>query len=677
MTGNDKARALLYAILLASAVTLIVPLPVPLRASFAFIQTYYLPGFVFLLFCGNRRDPRLDDLFLPLLISPVLVSTLVLGCNRITGSLPGAIRAALALFYLLLVISLFIRRSGSSVRRSPIPRVIVLISAAAGAVVIGAYLANRYLLVYTDAWHHASVTYEILDRGIPPLEPRFPDVAIRYMWIYHLFQAVFLERSGLDIYSVLAIFNVVTAFVFPYLVARLTALLTGNRRYILATPIFAFAGLQSASWILWPVFILQSLFGEVRGMEGIVHSLRGIEFNGAKVIYFLTPPFTWLMNMMDKFLTITAMSYALSLFLFSFIAVIAGFSSGRSRLGDALVLFVAMIGCFLFHVVIGLSLIIAAVGAGILLYLYERVKLRSSPPLFQWLGVPAVAAAAFAAALPYFVSLTGGAGSGTIIRDHLHFGYTNLFTTVAPLIVLLPFSLRAIRDIVRTDERPFRILMLWVACLFILGIFADLPGIAENKIVFPIFMLLVLPVSWRIVDGLAAAGRVRRALLSVWILVLFAVPPVLTVRGFVLERPDQPQFEKRYRLTEAERDVYRWIRENTGSDAVMIEENTYNLMPVYARRRNFILQPTFIHVHNYSGERVARYVRIHRNLFSEESISEESIEILQHMPHSFYVVLWREELEDNPHLRERFASHPEWFARSYENAAGIVYRVVK
>lgn len=661
-----------------TVVTLFLSLPTPLRVAFGFLQAYYLPGFVFLLYFGDPRRPRLDDLFLPLVISPVLIAAFVLGLYQFTGSLTESIRGSLVLFYLFLIVALFREARTTAEAPRAVPASLILISAAACAIVVASYLLNRYLLVYSDAWHHASVTLEILDRDVPPLDPRFPDVAIRYMWIYHLFQAICKELSGLEVRPVLGVFNAVVAFSFPYLAARLTVQFREERRYVLTTPVFAFLGIQAASWVLWPILFAQSLFGSVRGMEEITRNLQRIELNGAEVIYFLTPARTRLMSMLDKFLTITVLHYTLNLFLFCFIFVVGRDFIERSRWKAALTIFVAMIGAFLFHVVTGLSLIIAAMGGGIILYLFTRLKSRRAPPLLDWFFVPAIAVAAFIAGFRYFTSLTGGAGGGNLIRDHLHFGYTNLFTTVAPLVVLLPFSWSAVKKTVSSSDRiEYRVLTAWAASLFVLSIFADLPGINENKIVFPLLLLLALPISWEIVDRIANARGARRVLLYIWMVVLFLVPSVLTVRGFILERPEMPHLEKRIHVTDQEREIYEWIRSNTEIDAVMIERSTYNLMPVYARRRNFIPHPVIIQVHDYGSEKVERYIEIHDEFFSARPITEESIDYLKTLANDFYVVLWRDDREADPSLEEKFISRSDWFLPSFENPEGVIYRLIK
>ncbi|MCK4237167.1 MAG: hypothetical protein KAX38_08600, partial [Candidatus Krumholzibacteria bacterium] len=365
--GLSTERKIVITLLILSASSLFFTPPLVIRLIFGFLQAYYLPGLVFLLFLGDRRRPRFDNLYLPILISPIIISLLVLAVYRFTGSFNTSIKISLSVLYILLVTALFTGKFRHTERDSTVPGSILLLSFLFCGVVTITYLVNRYILVYTDAWYHVSVVYEILDRGIPPMDPRLPDIPIRYMWFYHLFQAIWKELSGLSITHVLGFFNIINAFAFPYLIARLTSIFTKDRLYILSAPVFAFVGLESAGWVLWPLSVVRAFFGDVGGTAELARIISGIELNGVKVIYFLKAPWTWLMSLPDKFLTITAFSYTLNLFLLCFILVLAGGFHKRSSFKAAASIFLTMIGALLFHVVTGLGLILTAIGAGMLL----------------------------------------------------------------------------------------------------------------------------------------------------------------------------------------------------------------------------------------------------------------------------------------------------------------------
>jgi hypothetical protein len=423
------------------------------------------------------------------------------------------------------------------------------------------------------------------------------------------------------------------------------------------------------------VHLLRTLVGEERGANEIRRLLSGIELNGADVIFTLTAPFTWLMNLLDKFITPTAFSYSCNLFLLCFIITLAFGHRLHSPVRTAAGLVLATAGAFLFHVVTGTVLILTMIGAGILALIVPRI-LKSIPlGRFHVIAVPASAIIAALLTFPYFLSLTSGGGGGGL-SSYLHFGITNLLTLAAPLFVLLPFSLRAARDIFGTNDEPHRLLSFWISAIVVIALFADLPGISENKVLFPLFLLLVPFIARRIVDALAGAHGLRRLLLAAWITLLFLVPPVLTVRGFILERPRTPHFAKRYALSADECEIYGWIRNETAVDAVIAERNTYNLPPVYAKRRSFMLNPLYTRVHNYGGEKVDRYAAIHRELFSGSGVSAETVAELRAAGYPLYIVVWEEDREAVPGIDAPFTAHPDWFEKVYENPAGTVYKLI-
>jgi hypothetical protein len=671
------SRKILITILFLSAASLIFALPQPVMIVCGFIQSFYIPGLAFMAFLWSRKRSWLDEVFLPPLISPILLSVLLLGIYKITGSFHTSMKLSALIFYCVLLIALLRGLLNSTGEEYPVPHSIFCVSLTFSAVIAAAYIVNYYLLFYTDAWHHISVVNEILDRGIPPMDPRLPDLPIRYMWFYHLFHAAWKELSGLKTEVALGIFNIVNAFVFPYLFAKLVSLFTNRRLIIVTSSVFACAGLQSAGWVLWPLELVRAFFGEVRGSEEIARTVSRISLNDADVIYFLTPVKTWLMNLQDKFITITAINVTFNLFLLCFIVVIASAKVKNHHIRAGIALCLIMLGAMLFHVVEGMILIFTAIGGSVLIVLVERIRKRSKPSAFLFPVVPVFAILAAVIGMPYFISLTAGGGGGNFLQKYIQFGYSNILTIMAPLIALFPFSKRALKKIFTTDNIEFKIAAAWIVSLVVISQFADLPGVSENKVVFPLFLLLSPFIAWQIVDSLRAQSGIRRVLLYIWIFILFLVPPVLTVRGFMLERPKVPEYIRRIHLSDGEREVFDWIRHNTDINAVIIEKNLFQQMPVHARRRNFYLQPGYIYVHGYGGKEVERYGAIHEELFSDEPIGSETIDFLRRKNINFYIVLWQDDLETDPQLNEKFLGHPEWFDKAFENSSGKIYHLKK
>ena len=674
MVTSSRARRAFIALLFASAASLVIPLPGFLNGFFGFLQAFILPGIVFLAFLGDREQSSFDRMFLVPLYSPVVLVLLVLAANAATGSFHLALKVSVSLLYILLALALFTGRLKPGDERSRVPGEIVFVSLAFCGLIAAAYILNDFLF-YHDTCRHSSVANEIIYRGIPPMEPFFADIPIRTMWFQHLFQASWKELSGMSIFHTMWTVNLVSAFAFPYLISRITSLFSSRRAIMIAAPIFAVAGLDAAAWILWPVRLVRAFFGEVSGVSEITRIIGDIELNSRFVVNTLAPDRTFAMNLLDKYLTIDVHHYSMNLLLVAFLLIISREFQKRSafRAGANLLLIIA--GTFLFRIMTGIALISTAILSCAVLLIVSRWRKAAAPPTFQKVLFPLLAALVFAIGMSYYRGMTGGLVDGIFVPDHVSFNITSLITIAAPLAVLVPFSLIALRKIYVSDRWEIMTLGAWAVSLAASSILADVNGTLENYFIFPLFMLLIAPISSEILTRIEDSRGMRRGLLTIWIGLLFIVPPVLTVRGYVLEKPASKHLMRRYRITDDERSIYEWIRDNTEIDAIILERNEYNVMPYYAYRRNFYMTSWEILNFGYAGDKVERYKRVRDDVYIGMSIPLETVELLKAFPADIYAVLWDEDLESIPELEKVFESHTDLFEKVFENAAARVYRV--
>ena len=596
----------------------------------------------------------------------------------ITGSLHSSVEMIVLIAAIAALGSLIVQRPTHSDGAAPVPRTILIISLVYGGLLLFAYLSNRFLLIRSDAWYHLSVVNEIVNRGIPPLDPWFGDEAIRYMWIYHLFIAGFVDLSGLPVAIALGIFNAINAFIFPYLVARLTAVFRGEPRYVLGTPLFAISGIQSVSWILWPVVLVRALFGEVKGWAEVSRIVQDIRVNDNRVIWFLTPYGTFMVNLVDKFFVITAFNYALNLFLLCFILIISVDSHAKSVARMAVTAFLVMLGAFLFHVIIGATLILTVIGSGMLLAavrLFRARKLEGSARVHS-LIVPIAAVLAGAAGLPYLMSLGGGVQTGNPVRDNLHFGFKSILTIAIPLAVLCVPLRAAFRKMRAFENDRYKILAAWLMTLAVLCVAINLPTWNESKITFPLFLLLTPLIAWELIDAIRRMRGARRFALVIGIGILFCVPPFMTARGFFLEKPIYSREIRRAATSLGEREIFAWIMEHTPRNAIVMEDNDYSWMPVYAKRRNFFAPETSVEVLGYGDEETDRFRRIRDDFFSDALVPKEDIDYLRSRQMDVFVVVWREDSERIPEIAAKFSNTPDLFREVYDNSAGTVYEVL-
>ncbi|MBN1164033.1 MAG: hypothetical protein JXB45_05620 [Candidatus Krumholzibacteriota bacterium] len=672
MTAEMPIRVLL-GVLLLCALSLFISLPPAVNAVCSFLMLYFLPGFVFLLYLGDRERPFLDNLLFPLLISPVLMALLLWGLHNLTGSIDSSLRLSLAIVYLFFIISVFQGRFLKTNREPRSEPGVLVACFLFGALIFTLFAVNRFLPVRLDGWFHISLLNEILNRGLPPLDPYFPDVPVRYMWIYHLFLAGWQKLSGTSAVITVGLFNIVNAFVFPYLIVRLAANFTSRRRYLLLMPLFSVAGLESASWIYYPFVFVRALGGDVKGWDEIIRNIKSIEINGGQVIHFLSPYGTWMVSLVDKFIIVTAFNYALNLFLLCLILVLSVDFKRRISWKTAVLVFFLMWGAFLFHVIIGASLVVAVIGSGFMLAAIRWFKNREKPPLFHSYVLCGAAVLTVAVGLPYVASLMAVGGGGNFLTDNLQISVKNILTIVAPLIVLFCPARAAGRELIKGGTYRHAIIGTWIASLLILNFFADLPTRNESKLIFPLFLMLTPLIALQIMILIEKARGKRRALLLAWTGLLFLVPLGLTIRGFFLEKPVLPVEVRRQSITAEEKALFAWIKGNTALQSVIAEDNEYTWMPVLAERRNFFPRESAFTVLGYQGEKLEKYREIRHAFFSPGPLPEESLDRLRKVGLDFYIVVWREDLEEKPYLEEKLRGRGELYREVFRNAGGTVY----
>lgn len=619
-------RRLTISLILATSISLLLPLPAPAGPLLGALQAFLVPGLALVALLWNRGRLRLDDLFISLALSPVLLSLSALAAGRVADG-PGTAAAAAWFWYAVLAVSLAAGRRGDAGEQGGagvrVPRGVVLLSLAYAAVVALSYAANHYLLWRSDAWYHASVTAEILERGTPPGEPWLAGVPIRYMWIYHLFMASWARLSGLEIFPALGALNVAAAAVLPYMVGRFAATLGGGRRTVFLATLLTVAGFESASWVLWPVVLGKALVGEVTGMAEIARTISLPPFDW-RIIFYLHPYGTWMANLTDKFLTVTAFGYSLGLFMLA-----AGISCSRaaraaSSAGVFAVMLASAAGAFLFHVITGAVLIAASIGAAVLYLLHARLARRAHPGTRDVLVPAAASLVAAAAVLPYFLSLQGVGGEDAAA---VTFVATTALTLLAPLVLLAVPSWRAARRLAGGGEEPAGMARWWILCVLLLCMLVDLPSVNSSKLVFPLF-LLSGPFVFAEAVSLARSGGRRRRLFAAWLILLYLPPPLLTLGGFLASRPSGPGERIRAAAFD-DPEPFRLIRERTAPDAVIAEPGRTHLMPVFARRRNLASRGGVLDVVGYGGPDVRLYRSLADSLYRPEGIGPQTAAMIR------------------------------------------------
>jgi hypothetical protein len=478
---------------------------------------------------------------------------------------------------------------------------------AAAAFVALPALTNAWTRVRSDSWVHAGIVWEIVERGIPPQDPRFAGLPLNYVWFYNLFLAMLgALRPDSPPFTHMAVANVCWVGLLVWLGWQLAWTLWRERAAARAGLPLLLTGLNAGALLLWPLWFLRAFVGEVRGVAEARRVLAGAHWGGVDVMRQLSAPFAWMVNSWDKFLIGTALGYAWLLLL---VALWAGArwlaDAGATEPGSArsawrwlAVAFAASAGMMLFHSVVGLSAIPVGVGACLLLSLLAVREPRLGRP-----GRPLLLALALlggvAVTWPYLHGILSGwdpARSG--VRHHfLHLDWRMPWT----LATACGLTALAAWPGVRRAFAEHRVAGVWLACwvlgMTLFAIVVHLPEDNESKFVWQVFAPLAM-LGGPGLPALLGAWRRRLGRITAGALVgvAFVLPSALLLDGLVRD-PSGATAPETQRAP-GEPALYAWVREHTPKNAVLVDNGSRDVLLVEGRRRLLLGTP-------YAPERAA------------------------------------------------------------------------
>ena len=159
MRFSNKKSLLVFLILLSSTIY-IVPDWWAFRPILAFLNIFYLPGFIFTMLVLGNRSADTDYIFFPLLISPILISFLIVGLFKIIHSHLLLSYLSFAIVYISGFLVALLKDNKADESKITMPFPVIIISIAFGALIAGLYILNPFLKVRSDSWYHASVVVQ-------------------------------------------------------------------------------------------------------------------------------------------------------------------------------------------------------------------------------------------------------------------------------------------------------------------------------------------------------------------------------------------------------------------------------------------------------------------------------------------------------------------------------------
>lgn len=532
--------------------------------------------------------------------------------------------------------------------------------------------SNPLVRMHSDGWLHSAVMWEIRLRGFPLQDPRFAGLEFGYMWFYQMYLALLTSLRGDDAFLFMAILNVVNAALFVRLAYRLALALWKRPEAAVGGALLAALAFNSGAWLLWPLKLIQTQIGSVRGWDEVRRLFQGTHFLDDRVFYTLSAPYTIPVSFLDKFLLGTPLNMGWVMMLLYLTAMLewnGGRGSSRLLWGAF-----AAAGMLLFHTVVGFSVIPVSIAS---LTLAALSRHRWPTPL------PAGRLVAFAAATligalptaPYLQSITSGWHSNPQgVRIPLfHVGYVMAWTLATSCAVGLWFAWRARRQMSSRLGVEAVLLGLYTVGMALMAVILHLRSDNEGKLAFQVFVPIAVFGGAALLPELGGwFRRWPRWRTAGLVALLFAHVPAMLFGFVMFGRVEAvPQFQRQ----QEEALLYAWIRDSTDVRAVFVDSDGRDAIMVEGRRRLFfgaiegpeeVAYPPV----NAPERRVAL-----ADLYGSAAQPDSDARILATAGGPVYI-LYRPGTLDSDSLRRQVESRRDLFQPAYDRGGYRVFRVV-
>jgi len=553
-----------------------------------------------------------------------------------------------------------------------------LAAAAFVALVLG---ASEWLRVRSDTWVHVGIVWEILERGIPPQDPRFAGLTLNYVWFYNLFVALASSLRGEpQPFIVIAVANVTWMATVVWLTWQLAWTVWRERRAAAGALPALLLGLNAGALLLWPLWFLRALVGDVRGLDEVRRILAAAGWDRADVIHQLSAPFAHSTNSWDKFTVGTALGYTYVLMLAWLWACArwleADDGPGAARGRWLLVVFATAAGMMFFHLVVGLSALpvgIAACGLGFLLRRGSGDRTGAS----RWLALGAATAAGFAAAIPYLLGIMRGwqpEHSG-VRHQYLRPDWPMPWTLLTSCGVIAVLAWPRLRRAFGEGRPAPQWLVLWTACMTLFAVVVHLPEDNEVKFVWQVFAPLAVFAGPAFVGLLARwSTRWGRVPATVALAFLFLLPSALFLRGYLSDPRNRTAEETHFDA--GDRALHAWIRDSTSTDAVFLDHHSRDLLLVEGRRRLWAGTPHTAERAAFPRDLLEHRRRVMADLYGPTADLAADAAALDSLAAPGYVLYRRSDFAGDEPWR-RVEADSSRFRRAYDSDRFVVIRRVR
>lgn len=534
-------------------------------------------------------------------------------------------------------------------------------------------LAHEWGRVKSDGWIHAGIVREILERGVPPQDPRWAGQVLNYVWMFNFFIALLAGTRGGDPFTFMVLLNLTDLLVVLGLVHLIAWTVWRDGRVATGAVVLTVLGLNAGAWILWPLRALRGLTGSVHGAAAVREALAAPDLTSWRVFYELAAPFAHMVSFIDKFTIGTALNQAwvqMLLVLWSTLAWLAGGPRPLLALAAA-----GALGMLLFHGVVGLS-VIPVLGLTLLVALVARRGGMATIDRRRLVAAGIALAAGALAGVPYTRSISRGwsAGQTGVAHSFLALSPMMAWTVLTACGIVLALASRPARRMLRAGPGAGSLLVLFTLLMAGFAIVVNLPEDNESKFAFQVFfpaaVLAAGALEPAILSARARLGGVGAAGLAC---ALFGLPFVLTLVALTVDVAGRAA--PHANLSVAERRFHAALRELTPADAVIVDAGFRDYAMVLAGRQLYCGSSAGPSRAGFPAAEVAERQAVMADLYGPAADLPGDGAKLARLGRPVYVV-YREADFPDPADRRVLDRVPTAFRRVHDDSGFVVYSLL-
>jgi len=535
-------------------------------------------------------------------------------------------------------------------------------------------LVNAYIRVRGDTWTHAGIVMTILERGVPPEDPRFAGIPLHYPWFYNFFLALLDALGGEHTFAYMTMLNATTAYATVCVAASAALRLWRRREAATGIAVLIAVGVNAGAWLLWPLQLVRALTGETRGWPEVARQLATIELSSARVIYSLSAPFALMVSTLDKLLVGSPLAYGYLLMVLHVWAVLAWLED--RGVGNLVVIAAAAAGMMLFHGVVGLSVNPVWIGTLALAALIAT-RVRWLPPAGRLAAAAGATLAGAALATPYMLSVSSGWESKQSGLRHSYFAPDLVmpWTLITACAFALGFALGPWRSAWQQRRASHAVIAIGLAAMIAFALVVRLPEHNEVKFVYQVFVLAALLAAPGFFAWLAGWFARRRALALAVVAIVFLLPFGITLYGYVVDPEAHTHPSVVARPGEAA--LYRWIREQTPRESIVVDSGFRDLVMVRGRRALYLGTEFGPERAAFPLAQVIERRKVTGDLYSSANGLTADLVSLDRFGRPLYVIFRPEEDVRTAPARAALAARRDRFEPVYERDGYLVLKLVR